>query len=205
MLKIKNFSLKSRGDIVLEIDYLHVPKGTKIQICGENNSGKSLLSKSLVTEYNDFDGEIKIREQNSILLKNRRKTILIEKNEQLISNMSIWENIILPQKKITSRLKTKILNFCQLCGLEDIIEEPVSKISSSDQKIVEIIRAVVQLPFLIILDDFDIFFDEIKIIKIMSLFDYALSSGTSIITTSKIRCNEFDICYQIQNKKMVQL
>ena len=69
----------------------------------------------------------------------------------------------------------------------------------------ELIRAVIQLPYIILIDDVDNFFDDVNMIQMHRICDYALQNGSTIIVSSKQRLENFHIAYRIQNKEIVKL
>ena len=205
MLRFENFVLNSNKKILFTIENLNWEDGKKILIFANNNSGKSLLLKSIHRDYFSFKGNIKIKEKSHLFYKKKKTTILIESIPYLLPEESIWKNIILPIPKVTTRLKQKIKEFCSIAGFNDKISHKAKNVSYSEKKFIELIRAVIQLPYLILLDDFDNYFDSINLKKAHEICNFAVNNGSTVVVTSKTRLENFDNIYRIQNKKVVQL
>ncbi|MCK4312642.1 MAG: ATP-binding cassette domain-containing protein [Candidatus Cloacimonetes bacterium] len=205
MLKIENFALCFEHERFMLINELHIGSGTKVNIFGDNKTGKSLLLKSIHGDFTKFEGNILIKEKPPTFYKKRKNTILIENVPHLLLNESIWKNIVLPLSKISSHQKQKIMDLCMDADLNDKIGERVKNLSFSSQKFVELIRAVIQLPYLILIDDIDNFFDEKSLLKALNICDFALNSGATLIATSKYKLAHFELVYKVQDKRVVKL
>jgi len=69
----------------------------------------------------------------------------------------------------------------------------------------ELIRATVQLPYLILVDDMDNYFDAVKLKTATEILSYATKNGSSVLVTSKQKLEDFNAYYRIQNKKLVSI
>jgi ABC-type branched-subunit amino acid transport system ATPase component len=99
----------------------------------------------------------------------------------------------------------KISELCFLVGIDDILHEKVRNTSFSQQKFIEIIRAVVQLPYLIMVDDIDLYFDEVNYAKAIEVLRFAISSGSSVLLSSKKKLPNVDRTLKIQTSAVVEL
>ncbi len=205
MLKIENLALLIEYKKLFTVDSFMLADKQKALILGNNDSGKSLFLKAIHGEHTEFEGNIFIKEKPAIFYKKRKKTILIENSVKFLPKESIWKNIVLPLPKEKSRKKEKIIELCNIAGLGEIYNSNAENLSYSSQKSVELIRAAIQQPYLILIDDLDNYFDDLKMAKVNEIMKYALDNGTSIICTSKKKLEDFDISCRIQNGKMVQL
>jgi ABC-type nitrate/sulfonate/bicarbonate transport system ATPase subunit len=205
MLKIENFTLSFENERFMLIDDILFAGGKKINLFADNSSGKTLLLRSIHGDFTKFEGSILIKEKPPLFYKKRKKTILVENQVHLLMNESIWKNITLPLENISSRQKQKITDLCSLAGLSEKIGTKVNKLPFSSQKFVELIRAVIQLPYLILIDDMDNFFDGKNLLKALEISEYALNSGSSLLATSKNKMEHFDITCRVQDKRVVIL
>jgi ABC-type nitrate/sulfonate/bicarbonate transport system ATPase subunit len=155
MLKIENFTLSFENERFMLIDDILFAGGKKINLFADNSSGKTLLLRSIHGDFTKFEGSILIKEKPPLFYKKRKKTILVENQVHLLMNESVWKNITLPLENISSRQKQKITDLCSLAGLGEKIGTKVNKLPFSSQKFVELIRAVIQLPYLILIDDME--------------------------------------------------
>ena len=205
MLKIEGFSLSRENEKFMLINEMLIGNGMRINIFGNNNTGRSLLLRSIHGDYHDFGGQILIKDKPLLFYKKKKKTILLDNTSHLLINESVWKNIIIPLPKITVRQKQKIMELCMLSQLGDKIGNKVKTLSSSSKKFIELIRAVIQLPQIILIDDLENYFDDKNMIIALEICNFALNSGASLITTSKRKLDNFDTYYRIQDNKVVKL
>lgn len=205
MLKIENFTLSFENERFMLIDDILFAGGKKINLFADNSTGKTLLLRSIHGDFTKFEGSILIKEKPPLFYKKRKKTILVENQVHLLMNESVWKNITLPLENISSRQKQKITDLCTIAGLSEKIGTKVNKLPFSSQKFVELIRAMIQLPYLILIDDMDNFFDGKNLLKALEICEYALNSGSSLLATSKNKMEHFDITCRVQDKRVVIL
>ncbi len=205
MLKIEGFSLSRENEKFMLINEMLIGSGMRVNIFGNNDTGRSLLLRSIHGEYYNFGGQILIKDKPLLFYKKKKKTILIDNTSHLLMNESVWKNIIIPLPKVTARQKQKILELCMTSQLGDKIGNKVKTLSSSSKKFIELIRAVIQLPQIILVDDFENYFDDKNMITALEICNFALNSGASLIATSKRKLDNFDTHYRIQDNKVVKL
>lgn len=205
MLKIENFAITMQERRFMIIDRLQVENGKKVLIFGDNEAGKTLLMKSIQGEFKSYAGSIQIKEKSPLYFKKRKSLVLIENTPHILPAESVWKNIILPLEKITGRQKERIMELLNLAGLEENCKTRSRELSFSAQKMLELIRAAIQLPQLIMIDDIDNFFDGKKLLQALQICDYATNTGTSMLATAKQKIDHFDQYHRIQDKKVVKL
>ncbi len=205
MLKIEGFSLSRENEKFMLINELLIGSGMRVNIFGNNDTGKSLFLRSLHGDYHDFGGQILIKDKPLLFYKKKKRTILLDNTSHLLMNESVWKNIIIPLPKVTVRQKQKILELCMISQLGDKIGSKVKALSFSSKKFIELIRAVIQIPQIILIDDLENYFYDKNMIKALEICNFALNSGTSLIVTSKRKLDNFDTHYRIQNNKVVKL
>ena len=205
MLKISEFFLNVKKENLLSIQELSIGFGELANLVGKNQSGKSLLFKAIHGEYFSFTGEIIIKEKPAIFYKRRKQTVLVESQPHLLFDESVWNNIILPFTKLNSRMKMKISELCIIAGIEDKLKTKVRAVSFSEQKLIEIIRAVAQLPYIVLIDDIDSYFDEVNLAKALEICAFATNSGSSVFVSSKGKIEGVDSVRKIQNSCVVKL
>ncbi|MEA2095517.1 MAG: ATP-binding cassette domain-containing protein [Candidatus Cloacimonadota bacterium] len=205
MLKIEGFSLSRENEKFMLINEMLIGSGMRVNIFGNNDTGRSLLLRSIHGDYYNFGGQILIKDKPLLFYKKKKKTILIDNTSHLLMNESVWKNIIIPLPKVTARQKQKILELCMTSQLGDKIGNKVKTLSSSSKKFIELIRAVIQLPQIILVDDFENYFDDKNMITALEICNFAINSGASLIVTSKRKLDNFDTHYRIQDNKVVKL
>lgn len=199
MLKIQLFNLKVHSSLFCTIDELQIHESECAFIIGPNRSGKSLLLQSIFGSFKDYQGSIFLKDTLLQPHKQNQHILLIQNQNDFLWNNTIWENLVLPFPKISPRQKTKIQEYATLCGLKDIETKPVSELSYSDLKFIELIRTVIQLPYLILIDDMDMYWDQNQLTTAWLLIEFALKGGTAILATGKSRINGNCTFYEIQN------
>jgi len=205
MLKIEGFSLSRENEKFMLINEMLIGSGMRVNIFGNNDTGRSLLLRSIHGDYYNFGGQILIKDKPLLFYKKKKKTILIDNTSHLLMNESVWKNIVIPLPKVTARQKQKILELCMTSQLGDKIGNKVKTLSSSSKKFIELIRAVIQLPQIILVDDFENYFDDKNMITALEICNFAINSGASLIATSKRKLDNFDTHYRIQDNKVVKL
>jgi ABC-type transport system involved in cytochrome c biogenesis ATPase subunit len=203
MLKIDNLEIKSAEKRVLIADYAVFQPGTSYLILGKNQSGKTLLLKAISGQYKAVSGDINWQEKKIFSSKMKCSHIFIERSCHLLPQKSVWENLCLPFAKLTSRLKNKITENAHLAGLTAKIDEKAGSLSYSEQKFIEIVRAAVQIPNIILLDDFDAYFDEVNFSKAMHILENCLQNNSILIATSRNLLENFNHNMRIQNKELM--
>ena len=205
MLRIDNLEISVNDKILFKTDYFNLNAGEKAAIIGNNDSGKSLLLKAVHGNFNDFKGNIFIKEKASIFYKKRKQTILIDNTCRILENEDIWKNLTLPLPGISSRTSQKLEKFCEIAGINDKLRSKAKYMSSSTLKMVELIRAAIQLPYIILIDDLDMYFDDKKFNQIAEIIEYATNNGSCILATAKKPLDHFKLTFRIQKGVLVKL
>jgi ABC-type transport system involved in cytochrome c biogenesis ATPase subunit len=205
MLKIEHFALTPGQMRLMVIDELIVANGKKVLIFGDNEAGKTLFLRAIHSDFSKFAGTIHLKEKPISFYKKRKSTIFLGNKMHLLPNDTLWNNLVLPFEKLTKQQKIRIFEMLKAVELSPKIGLKVKNLSSSACKFIELIRAVVQQPQLILLDDFDHFFDEKKYLKALDICQFAISNGTSIIATAKNRLDHFDTYYRAHDRKLIKL
>ncbi len=205
MLRIDNLEIAINDEVLLKTDYFNLNAGEKAAIIGNNDSGKSLLLKAIHGDFSKFTGNIFIKEKSSIFYKKRKQTILVDSVNRILENEDLWKNLTLPLPGVSSRTTQKIKQFCEKAGLDMLLKSKAKTTSFSTQKMIEVIRAVIQLPYIILIDDIDMFFDSNKLNHVLDILDYATNNGSCVLVTAKQKMDNFDLNYRIQNHNLVKL
>jgi len=205
MLKIENLTINLENRHLFTINELVVGNGEIVNIAGNNSTGKSLFLKAIHGDYSKYMGTISIKENTPIFSRKKRDTLILEITPHLLDNESVWKNMVLPLTKITPRIRQKLNELGEIANLNDKISLKSKTLSYSEKKFVELIRAVIQLPKLILIDDLDNFFDELHLGKALKIIDYAKNSGTCVIVTSKNKLAGYDKNYRLYGMKMVKI
>ena len=198
-----DFTVKSKHDTLLSIEELMVHEGESALIYAPAPEGKSLLLKTL---YN-YPGEQTKREVNcprkiTQSHKNKQMILLLEFQPTIFNNLSVLKNITLPLKHVSLRAKNKIMEYLGVFGLEFRSNVPAGDLSLSEQKAIELIRAVFLLPDIILIDDYDLVLDLLPEAKIRPLLNDVLWNGGGVLSTARRKLESFDRYFSISNKRL---
>ncbi|MCF7920731.1 MAG: ATP-binding cassette domain-containing protein [Candidatus Cloacimonetes bacterium] len=183
MIEFKDFTILGNRGFRLKVTDLKIINGQFIQISGNNNTGKSLLMRTIAGEYKAYEGEILY---NGIAVKpGSYKALLISSDQALLPDVTVSRNLFLPFHKITKRKKEIIMNLLDNTGLSSSINHPIHTLSRSEKKSLQLIRAVVQLPHYLLIDDYDTYFDNSSLNNLSAVFEYAAKAGTTLVITTK--------------------
>ncbi len=198
MLEFKDCIIRnSYSENCIVINELSIKKSEAIQIIGENNSGKSLFCDFILSHPNGYEDGFHVIPEKPMIVK-------IGITDNLINEYSVLENILIPFKRKTDNLKNKICDLVKIFNFDNIANLYPKYMSFSDKKIIEIVRAVSRQPHLILIDDFDLMFDEIKFIKVISLIENSIKSGTGFIFTAKNKIDRIPRMYKLSNGFLIK-
>lgn len=148
--------VKALDGITLEIE-----KGSFTAIVGTSGSGKSTLlhmlggldtptSGSVVVDGQELCG----MERNELTIFRRRKIGFIFQNYNLLPNLTVYDNIVLPVELdgrcVDAQYFDDIVN---ALGLEDKLQRKPNKLSGGQQQRVAIARALITKPAIILADE----------------------------------------------------
>jgi len=183
MIELKNFEITGAGSFHLKADELQIKSGLFIQISGNNNSGKSLLLKCLAGLYHNYNGELLY---NGVPEKpGHYSVILINDFTAVLPEKSVKYNLYLPFARTTKRKKKLLEEMLKDCGLDKCLDRKMKTLSRSEIKILELIRAIIQQPHFLLIDDFDTYFDNFSLENLTKTFDHAAKAGTAIVITTR--------------------
>lgn len=163
MIKVKNLSfgyLKNR--LVLDDISLEFEKGKIIALIGRNGSGKSTFIDCLLG-VNDYKGEIFVCDINIKELSDKeyaRHVSFIPQSVQINIDYSIRDFISFgrnPYLKLGQTPSKKdfdlVTNNAKKCGIADLLDQDINKISGGERQLAFIARALTQETPIIIMDE----------------------------------------------------
>ncbi len=204
MLKVNDLKINDGERAILTVPYLHLPARTSALIVGANVEGRSLLLRTIHGEYRQLEGNILIKDESIHSRKIKRKTILVQPEVHLLAKKTIRENLCIPMHKLTQRQIERAEQLGDILGLREYLDSPVIRLTYSQKIMVEIIRAVIQLPFAILIDDIDVYFDSRRYEKVLETLKVAMESGTAVLATAKCKLDGFDRYYRIDQGMVVE-
>ena len=209
--KIGNEFLEVFSNIKLEIN-----QGTNIGITGKSGSGKSTFLQIVASLDKPTSGEIFFNENKFNQMKNDELSKLRLENfgfvyqfHHLLEDMTILENVLLPNQYNKSDKKfnkEEIFNLLEKVGLSERLHHLPWKLSGGEKQRAAIVRAIVNKPNFLFLDEPTGNLDESNAKSIQELLiNLSKDLNFSIITSS--HDIEFikmmDLKYEIINKDLI--
>lgn len=153
---------KSVVKILKDIDII-IEKGKFVSIMGPSGSGKSTLLYLLGGLDNISSGDIKLFNKSIVNMKDEEKSILRRRElgfvfqfYNLIPNISIYENVLMPiilDKKKIKDYKESAEELLEIVGLKDKMKYTPRELSGGQQQRVAIARSLINDPEIILADE----------------------------------------------------
>ena len=164
MINVKNISKSYKDAIVLNNVSLEINKGDFTAFMGPSGSGKSTLLYSISSMDNPDEGEVifegidvyKLSE--SELSKFRlNKMGFVFQNSQMLKNLSILDNIILPgmvaKRESIEVVRARATELMSKMGIEDIKDRDIREVSGGQLQRAAICRAMINSPEILFMDE----------------------------------------------------
>ena len=209
--KIANEFLEVFSKINLEIN-----QGTNIGITGKSGSGKSTFLQIVASLDKPSSGEISFNDNKFNQMKNDELSKLRLENfgfvyqfHHLLEDMTILENVLLPNqynKSDNKFNKEEIFNLLEKVGLSERLNHLPWKLSGGEKQRAAIVRAIVNKPNFLFLDEPTGNLDESNAKSIQELLiNLSKDLKFSLITSS--HDIEFikmmDLKYEIINRDLI--
>lgn len=166
VLEIKNLYKEfGEGDTkvqALKNVTLEIKKGEFVLIVGSSGSGKSTLLNMIGLLDKPTRGHVWIDgnetsdlDDNQVSLFRNKKLGFIFQFSNLLSDLSVLENTMLPRKiaKNTENLSSEALELLKIMGLEDHINKLPNKISGGQLQRAAIARGLINKPSIVLADE----------------------------------------------------
>ncbi|CEP69532.1 ABC transporter-like [Moorella glycerini] len=197
LLEMKNITKKFFGVTALDNVNLDLRQGEILGLVGENGAGKSTLMKILSGAYpaGTYDGEIYLDGQlRTFQNKHQSEVAGIEMIYQEISlhlDLTVAENIFLgrlPSKKNFwvdwNRVYQEARLALEMVNLKVDVRKPVRSLSTSQQQLVAIAKALVRRPKILVLDEPTSALTEAETKNLLELLLKLKTDGVSCIYIS---------------------
>ena len=164
MINVKNISKSYKDAIVLNNVSLEINKGDFTAVMGPSGSGKSTLLYSISSMDNPDEGEIVFegidvyKLSESELSKFRlNKMGFVFQNSQMLKNLSIFDNIILPgmvaKRESIEVVRARATELMSKMGIEDIKDRDIREVSGGQLQRAAICRAMINSPEILFMDE----------------------------------------------------
>jgi ABC-type uncharacterized transport system ATPase subunit len=185
LIKIVEIS-KRFGDIVaLENVSLDIGSGDIIALLGENGSGKTTLAKILYGIYTPDKGCIEINGICKILTSPAEAKnlgiVMVSQRPQLIDELTALENISIFLNTSVSRIHKNVENLLHEFNIDINVSKPVYTLSYTEKQYIEMIKALLAMPKLMIVDEATTYLPLSIKLKFFNMMKKILANGSSII------------------------
>lgn len=177
---------------------LELKEGEILGFLGPNGAGKTTTIRMIVGLINPDSGEIRICGEN---LKNKKKALknvgAVVENPELYKYLSGRENLM-QIARIRGVAKEEVNELINLVGLEDRINEKVSKYSLGMKQRLGLAAALIGNPKLLILDEPTNGLDPSGIIDFREVVKKAVrEKGISVFISSHILSEVQNLCHRV--------
>lgn len=191
VISFKNVSVFQKKLLVLQDISFTIRPGEFVYLIGKTGSGKSSILKSLIAEIRPQGDEANIIGYDLLTLKDkkipelRKKIGMVFQDYQLVSDMTVIENLMFVLRATRWKDKAAMLNRCEevlaLVGLATKDFKLPSQLSGGEQQRVCIARALLNKPDVILADEPTGSLDPITAEEIFQVFHNINKSGTTIL------------------------
>jgi branched-chain amino acid transport system ATP-binding protein len=162
LLEIRNVTRRFGGIVAIDDVSLDVDAGQIVGLIGPNGAGKTTLFNVVTRLYKPdggdlrFDGKSLLRTPAHRVI--RRGISRTFQNVELFRTMTVLDNVLVGAHTRTAPFggqaaRTRAFEMLRYVGIEGIAERPVSGLPFGTQKRVELARALVAEPRLLLLDE----------------------------------------------------
>jgi branched-chain amino acid transport system ATP-binding protein len=162
LLEIRNVTRRFGGIVAIDDVSLDVDAGQIVGLIGPNGAGKTTLFNVVTRLYKPDAGELRL--DGKSLLRTpvhkiaRRGIARTFQNVELFQTMTVLDNVLVGGHTRSAPFggraaRTRAFEVLRYVGLEHVAERPVSGLSFGTLKRVELARALVAKPRLLLLDE----------------------------------------------------
>ena len=220
LINYKNVDIYHKdGDTVLRGVDFHVEEGEFIYLIGRVGSGKSSLLKTIYCELDiDEADEAIVLEHDLLTIRRkeipglRRKMGIIFQDFQLLSDRSVYRNLRFVLKATgwndKERINDRIDEVLAQVGMADKKERMPHELSGGEQQRIDIARALLNKPELIVADEPTGSLDYETAENIIQLLREISLKGTAVILTTHNRTllNKYPgIVYRCNNGRLEEV
>lgn len=210
-----DFRYKTSNEAVIEGVKLSFEKGTISGIIGGSGCGKSSLIKMLPRLYPVKQGKIFINDTdlNKISLHNLRRKMVIVSQESYFYSGTIRENLNFGN----SIDEIELIKYSKMLGLyeeimkmpdkwDTVLNEGASNLSGGQKKRLDILRALIMNPDIIIFDESTASIDLERRRMLFDIIEQIKNEKIVIMVTHNIEeCERCDNIFAVKNKKVFKV
>ena len=158
MIEIKNLTKSYDKKCILKNINLKINDNEQVSIIGKSGCGKSTLLRCIARLEKIDKGQILIDNENvNNIKKFYNKVGMVFQSFNLFENMTVLENLIIAPVKLKMYSKNEAIklakNYLKEINLENKINEYPKNLSGGEKQRVAIIRALMEKPKILLLDE----------------------------------------------------
>ncbi|HEY0046111.1 MAG TPA: ABC transporter ATP-binding protein [Flavobacterium sp.] len=214
-ISIKNINFKYENEIVLKDFGLEIPKGKTIALVGQSGSGKSTIASLLTRFYDVTDGSISIDgiDIRDMDLQSLRGLIGLVTQDSILFNDTIRANVALGKLDATDEEimeALKIANAFEFVknlpnGIYTNIGDSGNKLSGGQKQRLNIARAVLKNPPIMILDEATSALDTESERLVQQALENMMLNRTSVVIAHRLSTiQKADSIVVMQNGRIVE-
>lgn len=182
------------GDVVrgLELDVL---PGETVVLVGPGREFSNLVIKLILGLERPVVGQVRLLGENPMkldrtgLLRLRATCGVVPARGQLISNLSVLDNIALPYRyhdvMAEAELKQRVLASLGALELDELAGLRPDSLTKAEKTLVAMIRATLLGPAVLLLEDVFEGMEEVGYSSVMALIRHSVNAGTGVIMMTK--------------------
>ena len=157
LLSLRNVTRRFGGIVALDGVSLDVPEGQIVGLIGPNGAGKTTAFNVITRLYTPNEGDVLL--DGETLLKTpvhgivRRGIARTFQNVELFKTMTVLDNVLVGAHARRGDIEAQAREALGYVGLGGIVERPVAGLPFGTLKRVELARALVARPKLLLLDE----------------------------------------------------
>lgn len=188
-IEIDKLSKSYQDKLVFKDFSLNIKKGSFVSFVGPFGCGKTTLLKLIAGIENFDDGKILINKQTPEVLKKEIKIGYVFQEPSLLPWKTVESNITLPLELANKNHYKKVDQMLKIVGLEEKAKKYPKELSGGMQQIVSILRAIINDPAVLFLDEPLSAIDEINRNKLQDILIklHKVNNQTTILVTHSIQ------------------
>jgi ATP-binding cassette subfamily B multidrug efflux pump len=190
-----SFSYDTGQEVLKNLSF-QMKKGETLAVVGPTGAGKTSLINLIIRFYDPLSGRILMngRDIQSWPADVIRDRVALVTQDPFLFSGSIRENIVGTNVSMTDKELTRILEIANCLpmirklpkGIDTILAERGSSISSGERQLISIARAIASNPELIILDEATSYVDSDTELKIQGAMEKLLAERTTLVIAHRL-------------------
>lgn len=191
------------GPVDLNVPDFRLKPGEWVLIQGESGSGKSTLLKLMLGLVEPDKGDIRIDGQGGDLLNRlRASSVAMVSQTPFLLHGTVLENISFPLREVSEADARQLIHDLRLDKTPDFpVGQSGSKLSGGQRQKVAVIRALIQNPKLLILDEAWSQLDRSNMLNMLDTIRARLPDSTVVVVShTELPASYFDRFYLVADR-----